>query len=201
MSSACFRRAATVHNGVPHRAVNTLCRTSRQPARRLHLWHARRENLASAGCLVSIYAAAGFVPCSLCSPKPVGVMLKHGFGEQKPKDPFANTAAAGNGMLTWCAQLRRSIRMLMRAVALLLTWSPVAVSGCVVAILSRYRFLPESWRTELREAWWKVLLKVLLSRTVGSQPTLRVQVNYFSLPPPLKNTRPEYIYPSQYVWF
>lgn len=68
---------------------------------------------------------------------------------------------AGDGPMNPYRRVLRSIRMLVRAVTLLLTWSPVALSGCIIAVLSRHRLLPESWRIELRESWWRALLKLI----------------------------------------
>lgn len=113
------------------------------------------RNFAPAGCSISTFVATHFAPSSFCCPAPVNLAPRHcvpGVADE----PFTRANAA----LTLHQRLARHIRLLLRALSLLFTWSPVAVSGCAVALISRYRFLPEGWSTELREAWWTSLLKV-----------------------------------------
>lgn len=58
-------------------------------------------------------------------------------------------------------RLRRMLKLLMRALALVSVWLPVAVSGLTVDLLERLPVFPEQVSAHLRGMWWTVLLKAI----------------------------------------
>ena len=58
-------------------------------------------------------------------------------------------------------RLRRMLKLLMRALALVSVWLPVAVSGLTVDLLERLPVFPEKLSARLRYVWWTVLLKAI----------------------------------------
>lgn len=148
-AAACVRRTTSVARyRIRKRSFECL-------QRRQGGYQSVMRNFALAGCSVSTVAAKHFNPYSSCSPAPVNLAPTHR-GPGVAEEPSTRPAAT----LTLHQRFLRHIRFLLRALSLLLSWSPVAVSGCAVALISRYRLLPEGWSAELREAWWRALLKV-----------------------------------------
>lgn len=58
-------------------------------------------------------------------------------------------------------QLRRVLKLLMRALALVSVWLPVAASGLTVDLLERSPVCPDKVAARLRGMWWTVLLKAI----------------------------------------
>lgn len=68
------------------------------------------------------------------------------------------------GKTTWrllLQRLKRVLKLLMRALALVSIWLPVAASGLTVDLLERLPVFPEEMAAHLRGMWWTVLLKVI----------------------------------------
>lgn len=58
-------------------------------------------------------------------------------------------------------RLRRTLKLLMRALALMSVWLPVAASGLTVDLLERLPVFPDKVAAHLRGMWWTVLLKAI----------------------------------------
>lgn len=104
-------------------------------------------------------AMIAYVPRSFCSQKRVGVV------QVRVPSCSKEEAAHPPGMIVPLRRLVRRLtkilQLLLRALTLLLAWSPIAVSGCIVGLLARHRALHDNATTELKEAWWRALLKVI----------------------------------------
>lgn len=58
-------------------------------------------------------------------------------------------------------RVRRVLKLLMRALALVSIWLPVAASGLTVNLLERLPMFPDKVAAHLRGMWWTVLLKAI----------------------------------------
>lgn len=156
MPVVCVQRAATARNALRLRAMVG----SNAPSGAIRRCY-RLRKLTSGACCVSAYAAVGLMPQSFCTSKAAESSEIAVRNRVAAIDAKVDAAGIFSPFRQLLHRLGTIIRYILRALTLMLAWSPVAVSGCVVATLANYRLLPESWSAELQEAWWGVLLKVI----------------------------------------